>query len=74
MTQRREGLEPVERKVKRVEQQVRGLVVRVGAAVAERELRFAEARHRVAQPVPQRLELAHGLPAAGSSSRARMPR
>ena len=32
-----ERLEPVERQVQRVQQQVRGLVVRVGRAVAERE-------------------------------------
>ena len=73
-----ERLEPVERQVQRVQQQVRRLVVGVGRAVAERELRLAEARHRVAQPVAQRLELVHGGASSrarsASSSRSRMPR
>ncbi len=75
-----EGLEPIERQVQRMEQQVRRLVVRVGRSVAERELRFAEARHRVAQPIAQRLEVVrervHRPPVArsGSSNRSRMPR
>ncbi len=62
-----ERLEPVERQVQRVQQQVRGFVVRVGRPVAEGELRFAEARHRVAQPVAQRLEVVvSGVHAAGA--------
>ena len=39
-----ERLEAVERQVQRVQQQVGGLVVGVGRAVAEGELRLAEAR------------------------------
>ena len=71
-------LQPVERQVQRVQQQVRGLVVGVGAAVAERELRFAEARDGEAQPVAQRLEIAGGNRAHRAapvvSNRSRMPR
>ena len=52
-----ERLEPVQRQVQRVQDQVRGLVVAVGRAVAEREPGLAEAGHRVAQPVAQRDEV-----------------
>ena len=48
-----EGLEAVERQVQRMQQQVGRLVVGVGRAVTEGERGFAEARHRVAQPVAQ---------------------
>ena len=64
-------LEPVERQVQRVQQQVGRLVVGVVGAVTEGELRLAEARDGEAQPVAQRLEIVrrgrHGR-APGTSS------
>ena len=62
-----ERLEPVERQVQRVQQQIGRLVVGVVGAVAERELRLAEARDGEAQPVAQRLEIVLG----GRHARAR---
>ena len=60
-----------------MQQQIGRLVVSVVGAVSERELRFAEARDGVAQPVAQRLEVVLGvvIPARpGTSRRSRMPR
>ena len=54
-------LQPVERQVERMQQQVGGLVVGVRRAVTEHEPGFAEPRHRPAQPVPQCFEFVrHG--------------
>ena len=71
-----ERFETIERQVQRVQQQVGRFVVGVGRAVAEGEPRLAETRHRVAQPVAQRLEVVCGVLIAynsGVSSRSRMP-
>ena len=68
-----EGLEPVERQVQRVQQQVGGLVVGFVAAVTEMELGFAEARYGPAQPVAQRLELAGRDGTHADPTRASLP-
>jgi len=52
-----ERLQAVERKVQCVQQQIRRLVIRVDAAVPERELHLAETRDRVAQPIAHGFEL-----------------
>ena len=51
-----ERLEPIERQMQRMQQQVSGLVVGAGRAVTEREPGLVEARHRIAEPVAQRFE------------------
>ena len=45
--------ETIERQMQAMQQQVNGFVVRIGHAVAERKLRFAEPAHRETQPVAQ---------------------
>ncbi len=50
-------LQPVEREVQGMEEQISRLVVGVGHPVPECELRLAEARDRIAQPVAQRDEI-----------------
>ena len=66
-------LEPVERQVQRVQQQVGSFVVGLVAAVAEVELCLAEARYGLAQPVAQRLQFADG-DGTHASTRVRIPR
>ena len=46
-----EGIEPVERQMQGVQDQIRRLIEGVVRAVAEKQLRLVEARHREAQPV-----------------------
>jgi hypothetical protein len=48
-----ERLQPVERQVQGVQDQIRRFVERVVGTVAEKQLRLVEARHRETQPVAQ---------------------
>jgi len=66
-----ERLQAVERQVKRVQDEIRCLVVGRSGAVAEGKLRFAEAAHGVAEPVPDGFEL-RGRVHRAISSRSRI--
>ena len=66
-----EGVQPIERKVEHMQDQIRGFVIRVVHAVAEDELGIAEAGHRPAQPVAQRFELRRRVHPASRLARAR---
>src|SRR5258706_654092 len=71
-----ERLEMIQRQMQRVQDQVRGLVVRVGRAVPEKKASLGKTRDRVTQPVTNGFEFlgdAHRV-AGASSSRSSMPR